>query len=118
MNGENIAISSILHDLREKKGLSPSAAAEIMMWKAQELLTNTWHKTGSNVFKEGDISLEDKQRSGRPSIAEDKALLKMVEQQISIMYSYILTELYLSQSTLFSTAPHASHCKQTLKYLK
>ena len=57
------------------------------MWKRQELIMNVWH------FKEGDTSLTEKLRSGRPSLVEDEDLLEMVEQQPSKSANTLSIEL-------------------------
>lgn len=51
-------------------------------------------------FKEGDASLEDKPRLGRPSVVEDEALFDMVEQQPSTNTCTLLEELCPSQYTI------------------
>ena len=51
-------------------------------------------------FKEGDTILEDKPRSGRPSVVKDEALLDMVGQQSTISTHALLAELGPSQSTI------------------
>ena len=73
---------------------------KLMLWKTQKLSMNVWHKTGSDIFKEGDTSLEDKPRSGKPSVVEDETLLEIVEQQPSTSLCTLSAELGPSQTSI------------------
>ena len=59
---------------------------------------NVYYKTGSGVSRKVTPSL--KLRSRRPTVAEDEALLELVEQQPSTSSHTLLAELDPSQSVL------------------
>ncbi|CAI9724390.1 Hypothetical predicted protein [Octopus vulgaris] len=80
MNDEKSEIRAILCYLW-KKGLSAKVAAEEINdvegpGTVDEHMAQKWFRR----FKECNISLKDKPRSGRPSVVEDETLLEVVEQ--------------------------------------
>ena len=84
-----------------KKGLSAKAAAEeICAVEGNGVIDR---RTASNWFKrfnEGDISLVDKPRSGRPSIVDDETLRDMVKEQPRISTRDLSVELGPSKDTI------------------
>jgi [histone H3]-lysine36 N-dimethyltransferase SETMAR len=80
MNNEKIAIRAILRHYW-KKGLSArSAAAEINDIEGQGSISKSQAAEWFCRFREGDISLEDKSRSGRPRTLNDELLCQQIEQ--------------------------------------
>ena len=55
---------------------------KLMMWKAQEVSMNMWHKTGSDTSRKV-IPASKTNLNLKDLVVEDKALLKMDDQQSS-----------------------------------
>ena len=83
MNGEKIAFKTILCNLWKKLISVSTAAKEINDVEGPGTVNECIAQNDFRRFKESDISLEDKIWSGRPSVAEDKALqcLNKIQEQ-------------------------------------
>ena len=64
-----------------KKWLSVRTMAKEINIEGPETVNIYVAQNSSRYFKEGDTSLKDKLRPGRPSIVKSETLLEIVEQQ-------------------------------------
>lgn len=100
MTEEKIIIRGILRHYW-KKGLGAKAAAkEINIVEGQGTISVTTAKEWFRRFKNGDTSLNDKLRSGRPSIMDNEALRNLVEEQPSTSTRRLSAETGASQPTI------------------
>ena len=101
MSDEKIAIRAILR-YYWKKGLSARAAAnEINGVEGQGSVSKSQAAKWFRRFKEGDTSLEDKPRSGRPSTVNNEALRELnFEQQPGSSTRGLSAELGASKDTV------------------
>ena len=74
---------------------------KLMMWKAEELSMNVWHKTSSEVSRKVMmLALKTNWRSERPFIVENEFLFEMIEQQPSTSTHTLSVEFSPSQNTI------------------
>jgi histone-lysine N-methyltransferase SETMAR len=100
MSEEKIAIRALLRHYW-KKGLSTRAAVEqICEVEGPEVVSQSAATRWFNRFNNGDTSLENKSRSGRPSTTDNEALRELVEQQPGTSTRRLSAELGPSQPTI------------------
>ena len=86
-----------------KKGLSTRAAAEeICAVEGEGVINKTKAAEWFKRFNEGDTSLEDKPRSGRPSMVDNEALLQAVTNQPATSTRSLSAKLGPHYSTLIA----------------
>lgn len=100
MADHKLAIRVILRFLW-KKGLNARAAAKEIndvegTGSVNERTAQNWFKR----FKEGDTTLQEKPRSGRPSVVDNEVLLEAIQHQPSSSTRALSAELGPSQSTI------------------
>lgn len=100
MCDEKIAIRVLLRHYW-KKGLSTRAAAEeICAVEGEGVVNKTTAAEWFKRFNEGDTSLQDKPRSGRPSTVDNEALLEAVKNQPATSNRILSAELGPHYSTI------------------
>jgi histone-lysine N-methyltransferase SETMAR len=84
-----------------KKGLTAAAATrEICNVEGTDVLKENTAQWWFRRFNQGDTSLEDQERSGRPSVVNKEEFRALVEQQPSTSTRRLSEELGHSQSTI------------------
>lgn len=84
-----------------KKGLSPAAATrEICAIEGEGFVSETTARKWFNRFNDGDTSLQDQPRSGRPSMVDSEIVRQAVEATPNTSTRRLSNELGASKSTM------------------